>query len=45
MKNRSGVVGLGCGFQSDENQKPTALCPGASCPTSLVQGVQMEGDG
>lgn len=25
MKNRSGVVGSGCGFQSDEIQKPAAL--------------------
>lgn len=25
MKNRSGVVGSGCGFQSDEIQKPVAL--------------------
>lgn len=25
MKNRSGVAGSGCGFQSDEIQKPAVL--------------------
>lgn len=38
MKNRSGVVGSGCGFQSDEIQKPAALGITLVLPAPLAWG-------
>lgn len=38
MKNRSGVVGSGCGFQSDEIQKPAALGITPVLPAPLAWG-------
>lgn len=41
MKNRSEVVGSGCGFQSDEIQKPAAVGITLLLPAPLAWG----GDG
>lgn len=42
-KNRSGIWGSSCGFQSDKIQKPTVLVctPCASCPAASVQGSEL----
>lgn len=46
MKNRSGVVGSGCGFESDEIQKPAALGITLVLPAPAAQaGERGWGDG